>query len=129
MAAAPSCDASASEGDRTLRVAAVQFEATDGDKRTNLATMTSLAHRAAAAMGGDDIDPTVSRLVCFHESCVTGYSFLQTLDFDGLAALAEPVPGPTTSALGNMARDAGVSAVGAGLLELEGVLFLGSYAV
>jgi hypothetical protein len=44
------------------------------------------------------------------------YSFIQTVDFEGLSALAEPVPGPSTDALGKIAKRLGV-AVGAGLLE------------
>jgi hypothetical protein len=42
--------------------------------------------------------------------------FIQTVDFEGLSALAEPVPGPSTDALGKIAKRLGV-AVGAGLLE------------
>eukprot|EP00037_Helgoeca_nana_P024158 m.255488 g.255488 ORF g.255488 m.255488 type:complete len:79 (-) comp26553_c1_seq3:423-659(-) len=49
--------------DRTLRVAAVQFEATDRDKLRNLESVERLA--ASAAADG-------AELVCFHECCIPG---------------------------------------------------------
>eukprot|EP00038_Savillea_parva_P013483 m.211032 g.211032 ORF g.211032 m.211032 type:complete len:559 (-) comp25351_c0_seq1:49-1725(-) len=95
--------------DRLLRVATVQFEAVDRDKAANLAKIDVLATKAATEERAG--------LVCFHECCIPGYSYLQTLDVAGLHEIAEPVPGPSTEALGRIAKRLGV-AIGAGLLEV-----------
>jgi hypothetical protein len=58
------------QADRTLRVATVQFEPVDGDKRANLSSIKQLVQRAQAAgprSGAPPLD-----LVCFHECCITG---------------------------------------------------------
>ena len=115
-----------------LRVATVQFEPVDNDKSANLATIKRLAervispltHAGAAARASTSVPgappPSAPVLVVFHECCITGYSFLQTLDREELLAIAEPVPGPSTTELGAIARHLGV-AIGAGLVEREGV--------
>ncbi len=93
---------------REVRAAVAQFEATDGEKERNLERVRGLSGRAAA-LGAE--------LVCFHECCVTGYTFLEGLSREELGALAEPVPdGPSTEALVATAREHGI-VVGAGLVE------------
>ncbi len=106
---------------RDIRFAAAQFEAVDGDKTYNLGRIRDLALRAAA-QGAE--------VACFHECCITGYTYLQTLGREELEALAEPVPdGPSTRELIAIAREAKL-VVMAGLIEREpdGRLFK-SYAV
>ncbi|WZO99502.1 nitrilase-related carbon-nitrogen hydrolase [Isosphaeraceae bacterium EP7] len=101
---------------RDIRVAAAQFEHRDGDKAYNLSRIAELTARAAAKG---------AEVVCFHECSVTGYTYLQTLDRDGLDAVAEPVPGgESTQALIEIARASNV-VVMAGLIEraADGRLF------
>ncbi len=94
---------------REIRVAAAQFEAHDGDKDYNLGRIRELAGRAVRRR---------AELVCFHECCIPGYSFMEGLDRPELEGLAEPVPGgPSTAALAEIARELG-AALAAGLLEL-----------
>ena len=96
---------------RDVRIAAVQFEARDADKEYNFARVEALAGRAAG-QGAE--------IVCFHECCLTGYTFLQGLSGEELAALAEPVPeGPSTRRLAALARRLGVGLL-AGLVECAG---------
>jgi len=96
---------------RDLRVAAGQFEHRDNDKAYNLARVRDLT-RKAVEQGAE--------IVSFHECCVSGYTFLQTLDRDGLAAVAERVPdGPSTAELIRVAREYG-TVVMAGLVEDDG---------
>ncbi|RUL82782.1 nitrilase-related carbon-nitrogen hydrolase [Tautonia sociabilis] len=106
---------------RDIRFASAQFEHRDGDKAFNLDRIQQLTRRAAEAG---------AEAVCFHECCITGYTVLQTLDRPTLTSWAEPVPeGPSTRALVEIAREAGV-VVMAGLVEVdeEGRLY-NSYAV
>ncbi|WP_152051006.1 nitrilase family protein [Tautonia marina] len=106
---------------RDIRIATAQFEHLDGDKAANLARIRDLTRRAASEG---------AEVVCFHECAISGYTFLQSLDRDGLASLAEPVPkGPSVAALIEIAREFRV-VVMAGLVEIdaEGRLF-NSYAV
>ena len=61
-----------------------------------------------------------AEIVSFHECCITGYTFLQTLSREQLAALAEPVPaGPSTRRLIDLARQFQIALL-AGLIESEG---------
>ncbi|MFZ5829185.1 MAG: nitrilase family protein [Planctomycetota bacterium] len=95
---------------RDIRIAAAQFEAQDADKEFNFGRMADLTARATA-QGAE--------IVSFHECCITGYTFLQTLARDEVAALAEPVPdGPSTRRLIDLARDFGVALL-AGLVERD----------
>ena len=58
-----------------------------------------------------------AEIVSFHECSISGYTFLQHLDRDQLARLAEPVPdGPSVRALIDIAREFDV-VVMAGLIE------------
>ena len=96
---------------KDIRVGAAQFEHRDSDKAYNLSRIEALTRRAVDAG---------AEIVSFHECSVTGYTFLQTLDRAGLAALAEPVPdGPSTRALIDIARKYS-TVVMAGLVEAEG---------
>jgi predicted amidohydrolase len=69
--------------DRDLRFATAQFEARDGDRQYNLSAIDRLTARAVA---------DGAELVLFHECCISGYTFLETLSRDELTAMAEPIP-------------------------------------
>ena len=103
---------------RDIRVAAGQFEHKDDDKAYNLGRIRELTRRAAERG---------AEIVSFHEGSVTGYTFVQDLDRDGLAALAEPVPdGPSTAALAKIAREF-ATVVMAGLIEEADGKFYNTY--
>jgi predicted amidohydrolase len=106
---------------RTLRVAAVQFESLPGNKIANFQTIETFA-KQAAAQG--------VRLLVFPECCITGYWFIRKLSFEQLAALAEPIPdGPSTRRLSALAHELGLT-IGAGLVEADGPdAFYNSYVV
>jgi predicted amidohydrolase len=106
---------------RDIRVATAQFEHRDGDKAYNFGRVRALT-RKAAEQGAE--------VVSFHECCLSGYTYLQTLDRDAFAAVAERVPGgPTVGALAGVARESGV-VVGAGLIEADPAgTFHNTYAV
>src|SRR5262249_23055473 len=91
-----------------LMVASAQFEARDGDKSYNLGRIETLAREAAEK---------AARLVLFHECSISGYTFLETLSRDELAAVAEAVPGPSVERLASIARGLNV-AISAGLVEI-----------
>lgn len=112
---------STSVNNRSLRVAAVQFESKPADKDANLKKIEHFVE-VAAAQG--------VRLIVFPECCITGYWFIRNLSVAELAALAEPIPdGPSTRRLIALARKHGIS-VGAGLVEDGGgVVFHNSYVV
>lgn len=108
-------------GDRTaLRAASVQFQHREGDKAYNLSRMRDFV-AAAQAQG--------VQLLIFPEMCITGYWHVPKLDAAGLEALAEPVDGPSITAMAALAAQSRV-AIGAGWLERadDGRLF-NSYAV
>ena len=65
-----------------VRVAAVQFEPVQGDKRANLEKIRWFAGQAAQQG---------VQLLVFPECCITGYWFLRRLSRDELDCLAEPV--------------------------------------
>ncbi|HEX2750844.1 MAG TPA: nitrilase-related carbon-nitrogen hydrolase [Verrucomicrobiales bacterium] len=112
MSAAPSA--------RLLRAAVVQMESLPGDKDANFAVMEDLAARAAAQG---------AKLVVFPECCVSGYWFIRHLTPEALAALAEPIPGPSAERLLAIARRHGIS-IGAGWVETgENGVFHNSYVV
>ncbi|MFQ5946725.1 MAG: carbon-nitrogen hydrolase family protein [Anaerolineae bacterium] len=89
---------------RRIRVGVVQMACVLGDKKANLEKadrfLSELEDRA--------------EITCFPELFTTGYH-LELLG-DRFPELADPVPGPTTDALGQMARSHGQSIVG-GVLE------------
>ena len=95
---------------RDIRIGAAQFEARDADKSYNLSRIEALTRRAVDAG---------AEIVSFHECCIPGYTFLQTLSRSRIAELAEPVPGgPSTRRLTEIAMEYDV-AVLAGLVEIE----------
>lgn len=96
---------------RDIRIAAAQFEARDADKEFNLARIESLARRALE-LGAE--------IASFHECCICGYTFLQELSREELAALAEEVPaGPSSQRLIALSRSLGIPLL-AGLIEKDG---------
>jgi predicted amidohydrolase len=95
---------------RDIRIAAAQFEHRDDDKTYNLSRIHELTRRATE-QGAE--------IVSFHECSITGYTFLQRLDRDQLAEVAEPVPdGPSVRDLIAIAREFRV-VVMAGLIESD----------
>jgi predicted amidohydrolase len=96
---------------RDIHIAAAQFEARDADKDYNLGRIEALARQAVAAGAA---------IVSFHECCISGYTFLQSLSREALLALAEPVPeGASTQKLLALSRRLGVALL-AGLIERDG---------
>ena len=105
---------------REIRVAVAQFEARDREKEFNLQRVHALT-RQGVEQGAE--------VVSFHECCVSGYTYLQTLRRDELAGIAEPVPGgPSTRALEAIAKEFG-TVVAAGLVEIEGNKIYNTYVV
>jgi predicted amidohydrolase len=105
---------------REIRIATAQFEARDADKAYNLGRIDALAAHAAA----DGAD-----LAVFHECCIPGYTFLEGLSRDAIAALAEPAPGGESIAtLCDIAGSRGI-AIGAGLVEADGEALYNTYVV
>lgn len=96
---------------RDIRIGVAQFEARDADKEYNFSRIEALG-RQAVAQGAE--------IVSFHECCICGYTFLQTLDREQLGDLAEPVPnGPSTKRLCELSRQLNVALL-AGLIERDG---------
>ena len=103
---------------RDVRIAAAQFEARDADKEYNFGRIETLTRRA--------VDEG-AEIVSFHECCIPGYTFLQELSREEIAALAEPVPdGPSTRRLIDLARELGVALL-AGLVEVDGDKLFNTY--
>jgi len=95
---------------RDIRIAAAQFANRDNDKDYNLSRVRDLTARAAARD---------AEIVCFHEGCIPGYSWIQPLSKDQLLDVAEPVPdGESVGRLVEIAREFSV-VVMAGLLERD----------
>jgi predicted amidohydrolase len=93
---------------RDIRVATAQFEHRNNDKAFNLGRIEALTRRAVEKG---------AEIVSFHECSISGYTFLQRLSRDELAALAEPIPaGPSIRELERIARTYG-AVVMAGLIE------------
>ena len=95
---------------RDIRIAAAQFEYRNADKRYNLSRVRELTKRAVE-QGAE--------IVCFHECCLSGYSFVQTFRREQLLDLAEPVPdGPSVRELIGIACEFRVALL-AGLFERQ----------
>lgn len=92
-----------------LKIAAAQFQPGDGDKKHNLSVINRLTGQAAAE---------AADLICFHEMCITAYTFLKDLSREEMLELAEPVPGASTEKLQEIARRH-KTAVFAGFLEKD----------
>lgn len=103
---------------RDIRIGAAQFEHRDDDKAYNLSRIESLT-QTAVERGAE--------IVSFHECCISGYTFLQSLTPSQLNRIAEEVPdGPSTNHLIEIANHTG-AIVMAGLLEREGDEFFNTY--
>jgi predicted amidohydrolase len=95
---------------RDIRVAAAQFESRDNDKAHNLTRIRELTRRAVE-QGAE--------IVCFHECCIPGYTWVQPLSKEQLLQVAEPVPeGPSVGELTKIAREF-KTVVMAGLFEKD----------
>ncbi len=93
-----------------LRIATVQFENKDNDKAYNLGRIAALTRRA--------VDQG-AQIVCFHEVCIPGYSWMQPLTHQQMLDVAEFVPdGPSVQALIKIAREHN-TIVMAGLTEKD----------
>lgn len=103
---------------KIINIATAQFQTRNGEKEYNLSVMEALTSKAAG-LG--------ARIVCFHELCITSYSFLRKLDKAGMEELAEEVPGgPSVERLIQMAGKYEVALL-AGLVEKEGGKFFNTY--
>src|SRR5438132_12129860 len=89
----------------------IQFDAVRGDRDENIARLDGLV--SAAAKQG-------AQMVVAPEMATTGYFVADRLD-----QLAEPIPGPTTHALGEIARSHGVY-IACGMPERKGETFFNS---
>lgn len=98
-----------------MKVAAVVMRCAAGEKAENLARMRYFAHRAADEK---------AQIVCFPELNISGYSLRPREGF-----LAEPIPGPSTEAVLEMARENGLLIL-AGLVEqgAAGECFISHFA-
>jgi predicted amidohydrolase len=95
---------------KDIKIAAAQFQPRDADKPHNLDRIDTLTHQAINQG---------AQIVSFHECCIPGYTFLQTLSHSQLANLAEPVPhGPSTQHLIKIAQKYNVPLL-AGLVESD----------
>jgi len=91
-----------------VRVAAVQFQHTPGDKAANWAKIEAFSAQAAA----QDV-----QILVFPEMCLTGYWHVRKLSRAEILALSEPVPaGPLTQALLSLSARHAMT-IGAGLIE------------
>src|SRR4051794_39962522 len=77
-----------------LKIATAQFEHRSGDKEYNLGIIESLSAKAAAEG---------AEIICFHECSVSGYTFARHLSKEEMLEVAEPIPGPTTKRLQQIA--------------------------
>lgn len=103
---------------RDIKIGAAQFEPRDADKPYNLDRIEVLT-RKAVEQGAE--------IVSFHECCISGYTFLQTLSREKLVALSEPVPdGPSTHRLIAISQKYRVPVL-AGLVERDGDALYNTY--
>ena len=95
---------------QNIRVAAVQFQHTPGDKAANLEIIRGFVQEAAT----QHVD-----VIAFPEMCLTGYWHVRNLSREAIDALAEPVPsGASTEALLSLAMHHDLT-IGAGLIERD----------
>jgi len=93
-----------------IRISTAQFENRSGDKEYNLSVIEKLTEEAAS-LG--------SQAIAFHESSVTGYTFVRNLTGKQLLDLAEYVPeGASVKTLVRLARKYNI-AILAGLFEKD----------
>jgi len=96
----------ANASERTVKVAAVHFEPVEGDVKHNVPLIVQLT-RDAARKG--------AKIVVHTEMATSGYSFFSR---EQLSRVAEPIPGPSTRAIGAVAKEFGIY-VAFGLPEYE----------
>lgn len=95
---------------KDIKIGAAQFEAKDADKAYNLNRIDALT-KQAVNQGAE--------IVSFHECCISGYTFLQTLSQQKIVDIAEPVPdGPSTRRLIEISKTYNVPVL-AGLVEID----------
>jgi predicted amidohydrolase len=93
-----------------LKIATVQFENKSGDKNYNLSVIRRFS-KTAAEEG--------SKVIAFHECCITGYTFAQHLSREELLAVAETLPnGPSIQILQTIAKENNITIL-AGLFEKD----------
>ena len=98
-----------SEESPTLRCATVQFEPRPDDKDFNLGRIKHFTEEATR----DGV-----QVIAFPEMCTVGYWHLRRHTADRLRELAEPLTGPTISAVRDLAAAHNL-AIGAGFLEID----------
>jgi predicted amidohydrolase len=93
-----------------FKISTAQFENKSGDKDYNLSIIRKLSAQAASSG---------SKVIAFHECCITGYTFARHLSHDEMLELAEPVSsGPSTQNLISIARENNIIIL-AGLFERD----------
>ncbi|ORX85577.1 carbon-nitrogen hydrolase [Basidiobolus meristosporus CBS 931.73] len=94
----------------TLKIAATQFEAINGQVEHNLNTIERLTIEARAKG---------CQVISFHECCVQGYTYAKYLSREELLDVAECIPdGPITKRLMDISSSTGVTIL-AGLFEKD----------
>jgi predicted amidohydrolase len=86
----------AGAGAATVKVAAVQFGPVEGNPTINRQKLVQLTTQAAEAG---------AKIVVHTEMATSGYSFFSRQQISGVA---EPIPGPSTAALGAVAKQYGI---------------------
>lgn len=104
----------------SVRVAAVQFQHENGNKRKNLETIQRFVLEAAR----DNV-----QIIVFPEGCITGYWFWRNLSEQALLDLAEPAfTGPSSLFLMALSKEYHIT-IGAGLLEVENGKMYNTYLI
>lgn len=94
-----------------LKISTAQFENKSGDKEYNLQVIEIMAARAAKSG---------SKIIAFHECCISGYTHARNLGRQGMLDLAERVPeGQSIDRLIRIARKYDIVVL-AGLFEKDG---------
>jgi len=103
---------------KDIAIATAQFQTRNGDKEYNLSRIEELTVKAA----GEG-----ATVVCFHELCITSYTFLRHLSKAELEDLAEEIPsGASVTRLIQIAEKLDL-AILAGLVEKEGDKLYNTY--
>src|SRR5262245_27511036 len=93
-----------------LKITTAQFENKSRDKEYNLRVIDDMASRAAKAG---------SKIIAFHECCISGYTHAKNLGKEGMLDLAELIPeGPSIDRLIRIARKNDIVVL-AGLFEKD----------
>jgi len=103
---------------KDIHIATAQFQTKNGDKEYNISRIEELTSEAVEKG---------ARIVCFHELCITSYTFLKKLKRNELFDLAEEIPsGESSMRLITLAKQHDV-AILAGLVEKEDNKMFNSY--